>query len=96
MGSRIEPRAIYFELDSNIVVDSFTSNRNDAAKFGNIIHDCKTLFSQIYENSSVEFVRRQTSEVAHELAKTVTLTASFQILVNAQNCIEHILINEMI
>jgi len=47
--------------------------------FGAIIKDCKILFSHLYENSSVEFVRKQANEVAHDLAKATTLSASFHI-----------------
>jgi len=61
-----------------------------------IIHNCKTIFEQYYVNSSVEFVRRQANEEAHRLAKMATSLASFQILVEIPDCIEHILINEMI
>jgi len=50
-------------------------------EYGAIINECKSVFSQFYENSSVEFVRRQTNEVAHKLAKTPLLSASFQLLV---------------
>jgi hypothetical protein len=55
---------------------------------------CKLIFSTYYRNSSVEFVRRQANEVAHNLAKAATLSTSFQVLVDALNCIEHTLINE--
>jgi len=40
---------------------------------GSIIQDCKTLFSQFYENSSVEFVQRQANVVAHELIHDIVL-----------------------
>jgi len=79
---------IDFELDSKKVVDSFASNKHNAIEFGSIV--------QFYENSSVEFVRRQANAVAHELAKAATLGASFQIVVTPPRCIEHLLINEMI
>jgi hypothetical protein len=84
-----------FELDAKRVVDSFKSQNSDATEFGNVINSCKTLFSNLYENSSVEFVRRQANEVAHNLAKAALLSASSQLLVTIPHCIEHILINEM-
>jgi ribonuclease HI len=84
-----------FELDAKRVVDSFKSQNSDATEFGNIINNCKTLLSNLYENSSVEFVRRQANEVAHNLAKAALLSASSQLLVTIPHCIEHILINEM-
>jgi hypothetical protein len=61
-----------------------------------IIHNCKTIFEQYYINSSVELVRRQANEAAYILAKAVTSSASFQILLEISDCIEHILSNEMI
>ena len=61
-----------------------------------IIHNCKTIFEQYYVNSSVECARKQANEAAHRLAKAATSSTSFQILVEIPDCIEHILINEMI
>ncbi|GAU48398.1 hypothetical protein TSUD_405430 [Trifolium subterraneum] len=87
---------VEFELDSKRVVDSFHSSKRDFTEFGVIVEHCKSIFSTYYRNSSVEFVRRQANEVAHKLAKAATLSASFQILVDIPNCIEHILINEML
>jgi hypothetical protein len=87
---------IDFELDAKRVVDRFLSTNNDVTEFGSIINNCRTLFGLYYENSSVEFVRRQANEVAHVLSKAVTLSASFQILVTIPDCIEHILSNEML
>ncbi|MCH88219.1 cytochrome P450, partial [Trifolium medium] len=87
---------VELELDSKRVVDSFHSSVKDFSEFCVIMDHCKTLFSNYYGNSSVEFVRRQANEVAHNLVKAATLSASFQILVDIPNCIEHILINEML
>ncbi|RHN67795.1 hypothetical protein MtrunA17_Chr3g0106601 [Medicago truncatula] len=84
-----------FKLDAKRVVDSFKSHNSDATEFGNIINNCKTLFSNFYENSSVEFVRRQANKVTHNLAKATLLLASSQLLATIPHCIEHILINEM-
>jgi ribonuclease HI len=85
-----------FELDSKRVVDQFSSPKSDVSEFGDIIDNCRALFTQFYVNSSVEFVRRQANEAAHSLAREAALLANFQILVTIPNCIEHILINEMI
>jgi ribonuclease HI len=87
---------VEFELDSKRVVDRFHSSSRDLTEFGAIMDHCKFTFSTYYRNSSVEFVRRQANEVAHNLAKAATLSASFQVLVEVPNCIEHILINEML
>jgi len=86
---------IDFELDSKKVVDSFVANRRDWKEFEAIINDCKILFSQIYENLSGGFVRRQTNEVAYKSLKATTLLTNFYILVNPPNYIERVLINEM-
>jgi hypothetical protein len=84
-----------FELDSEIVVDNFHSKKHDAIEFGEIIAHCRRLFSSYYYNFSVEFIRRQTNEVAHSLAKTVIYVASSQTLVDILHCIKHLLINEI-
>jgi hypothetical protein len=57
---------------------------------------CKLNFSTYYRNASVEFMQRQTNEIAHNLVKATTLSASFQILVDVLNYIEHVLINKML
>jgi ribonuclease HI len=85
-----------FELDSKIVMDNFHSKKHDVSEFGEIIAHCKRLFSSFYSNSSVQFIRRQTNEVAHSLAKAATYVATPQTLVNIPHCIEHSLINEML
>jgi len=41
--------------------------------FGRIIRSCKALFKQYYLNFIIEFVRRQTNETTHTLAKKTTL-----------------------
>ena len=66
--------------------------------FRDIIDNSKKKLSlvKLYENSSAEFVLRQTNEIVYNLAQTTTLSASFQIFVEIPQCIEHILINEML
>jgi len=46
-----------FETDSKLTVDVFLSTRNDLSKFGCIISSCRSLFSNFFSNSRVEFVR---------------------------------------
>jgi len=84
-----------FELDAKRVVDNFNSQNCDATKFENISNHCKFLCSNFYENSHVEFVRRQTNEVVYSLTKVTLLSYNFQIWVKVRDYIEHILINEM-
>jgi len=45
-----------FELDAKRIVDNFSSTKTAIIEFGCIIQKYKTLFSQYYENFSVEFV----------------------------------------
>jgi len=73
----------------------FSSPNFDVIEFEDIIDNCRALFTQFYVNSSVEFMRRQANETTHTLAKEATLLASFYILIEISNCIEHILINEV-
>jgi len=87
---------IDFEMDAKIMVDSFLSSRHDVTEFGIIIQNCKTLLRHYYENSTVEFVRRQTNEVVHKLAKAALLSTSLQVLFKIPDCIENTLINEML
>jgi ribonuclease HI len=68
---------VEFELDSKRVVDRFHSSSRDFTEFGVIMDHSKLIFSTYYRNSSVEFVRRQANEAAHNLAKVATLSASF-------------------
>lgn len=74
-------RPIDFELDSKVVVDSFSPFSSDFTEFDDIKSHFRNLFSSFYEHSSAKCVRRQVNDVAHVLAKTTTFQASFQIMV---------------
>ena len=52
-------RPIDFEMGTKIMVDSFLSPQHDIIEFGIVIQNCKTLFRQYYENSTIKFIRRQ-------------------------------------
>jgi hypothetical protein len=78
------------------VVDSFHYLAQNYYEFGILIDHYKSIFSNYYSNSSVEFVWRQTNKVVHNLAKVTTLLVNFQILIDVSNYIEDILINEML
>jgi hypothetical protein len=60
---------VVFELDSKHVVDNFKSNRRDESVPGNIIKYCKNVCYSYFTNSRVEFIMRQSNEVAHVLTK---------------------------
>jgi len=57
-----------FELDVKKVVDYFNKGSNDIYEFGAIVEECRRSCNLYFENSKVEFNRRQASEVVHILA----------------------------
>ncbi|RHN69303.1 hypothetical protein MtrunA17_Chr3g0123221 [Medicago truncatula] len=58
-----------FALDSKQDVDSFHTGVDDDNELGCIITACRQLFQDSFQNSHVEFNRRQANGVAHELAR---------------------------
>nr|ABN06177.1 Polynucleotidyl transferase, Ribonuclease H fold [Medicago truncatula] len=88
--------SVDFETDSKLFADAFLSDRNDTSEFGCIISSCRSLFTALFFNSRVEFVRRQANEVAHALAKEATLLASPVVYFEIPNYIEIIIINEIL
>jgi len=87
---------IDFELDSKITRDSFHTRTVDVTEFGLIIEACREIFSTSFTNSQVEFIRRQTNAAAHALAKETTSLISPMIYYVIPQCIETIIINEML
>jgi hypothetical protein len=85
-----------FVLDSKLTTDAFLSSRNDISEFGTIISSCRSFFSSTFVNSRVEFTRRQANGVAHSLAREATLLASPVTYFVIPNCIESLIINEML
>jgi len=85
-----------FETDSKITCDTFHSNWDDISEFGCIISSCRSLFSSSFTNFMVEFVRRQTNAVAYVLAGEATFLASLVVYFNIPDCIESLIINEML
>lgn len=65
-----------FELDAKKVVDNYNKGKNDISEFGELLDECMRCFNLLFENSKVEFSRRQTNEVAHNLAREATFLAS--------------------
>jgi len=59
---------IDFALDSKKVVDAFRTTVEDSSEFGCIIGICRQLFQCKFQNSPVEFNRRQANGVARKLA----------------------------
>jgi len=83
-----------FALDSKKVADQFRSGIEDNSEFRCIITACKNLFHNRYQNSHVEFNRRQVNGVAHELAKVTPGHAISHIYSNVPSCIWYIVANE--
>lgn len=50
--------SVDFETDSKLSADAFLSDRNDTSEFG-CISSCRSLFTAVFSNSRVEFIRRQ-------------------------------------
>ncbi len=57
-----------FALDSKRVVDHVNSYEDDNSEFGCIIYTCRRLLQNRFQNSHVEFNRRQVNGVTHKLA----------------------------
>jgi len=85
-----------FELDSKITRDAFHSCKTDVTEFGNTIDECRVRFFSSFTNSRVEFIRRQANAAAHALAREATSLASPNIYYVIPQCIESIIINEML
>jgi hypothetical protein len=56
----------------------------------------ETFLTSHFTNSRVEFNRRQSNEILHNLVGVATLSASSVIYFNVYHCIEQLIINEMI
>jgi len=84
-----------FVADSKITTDAFHSRRIDVTEFGHVISACRDIFST-FTNSGVEFNRRQANVVADALASEATLSASPNIYFVIPDCIETLLINDML
>jgi len=85
---------IDFALDSKIVVDHFRSSVEDDSEFGCIMHACRQLFENSFQNSHVEFNRRQANEVTHELARVAPYNANSHVYDNVPSCISSLIDNE--
>jgi hypothetical protein len=61
-----------------------------------IVLECKNDFSSYFTNSYVEFRRRQTNNVAHNLAKVAISLASFHIFIDIPTCSQDLIVNDML
>ena len=69
----------------------FHSNLDESSEFSCIITACKQLLVDKFQNSHVEFNRRQANRVAHELAQAALSNPSPHIIDDVPTCIWHIL-----
>jgi len=87
---------INFEVDSKSTRDAIYSGREDISELGHIITVSRVLLSPKFNNSRVEFARRQANVVAHTLAREATFLASPVVYFHIPSCIETLIINEML
>lgn len=66
-----------FELDSKIVVDSLYESRSGVSNYSAVINDCRHLLASDLATTDVRFIRRQSNEVAHSLARAAPCHAYF-------------------
>jgi len=83
-----------FVLDSKSVVEHFYSNLVDSSELGCIIQACRQLFGCNFQNSHVEFNRRQANGVAHELARVAPSHANSHVYDDVPSCIRDLIANE--
>jgi len=84
-----------FVLYSNKVVDHFRTSIDDNIEFGCILYACKLLFQNNFQNSHVEFNRKQANEVAYELTKVAIYNTNSHLYSDVPSYICFILNNEM-
>jgi len=81
-------------MDAKLVVDYFNKGSNNVSEFGAILEECKRCRNVYFENSTVEFNRRQVNEVAHTLARKALFLASPQVFNDVSLCILTLINNE--
>ncbi|AES90835.1 hypothetical protein MTR_4g098670 [Medicago truncatula] len=82
----------FVDVDSKIVANYFKKGRGDITKFASIKDSSVQLCNFYLTNSHVEFIGRQTNEVAHELAKATTSIPSFRIFYEIPTCITDLIL----
>lgn len=83
-----------FEMNAEKVVDFFNKGSNDVSEFGSILEECKRCRNAFFENSKVEFSRRQANEVTHTLARKTIFLAGPHVFNDAPLCILTLINNE--
>jgi len=83
-------------VDSKTTSNAFHSKGNDVIEFDSIITKCKHLFSSKFPISKVEFNRRQANLTIDALGEEAALSVSLTIQYEVPNCIDSVIINEML
>lgn len=83
-----------FDMDAKKVVDYFNKGHNDISESGVIVEECRRNFAAYFENSKVEYSRRQANEVSHTLVREADFLASPQNFNVAPICISTLNISE--
>jgi hypothetical protein len=76
------------------VVQALQSKQKNYTEFGAIIDRCRSIVN-LYENCRINYIRRQSNRVAHNLAQPSRFITSPQILNSCPSYIEPIIFNEM-
>jgi len=84
-----------FETDSKNVVDNIYDSKQGIYDFHAIINECRYLLSSDSITSDVKFIRRQTNEVAHSLARDAPYHVSFRTFILISSYISTIIMNEI-
>jgi len=65
------------------------------SEFGFVCSRCQNTGNSHFKNFKMEFVRRQTNEAVHLLARAFICISSFHIMTDINVCIQTIIIDEM-
>jgi hypothetical protein len=84
---------VSIELDCKVVVDGVVGNPNSQTGFGAILSVRKAMLL-LLQNLRISFIRRQTNNVAHLLARASLSFASHQEFDYIPSCIVNVLMNE--
>lgn len=85
---------VIFDMDCKSIVDNIIKPSMDDFEFGNIIQDCRSIFSR-NPTFSIGFVKRKVNEIAHKLTRMTSFFPSLYSFYHTILCIEQLLSNEM-
>jgi len=80
-NGELELYNVIFELDEKVALVNFNKLQSNLSFFGFIIRDWILHFNHLYHDLLVEFFRRQSNMIAHDLARTTIYMTNVQILI---------------